>query len=220
MQHLDACLGCRGCEPVCPSGVGYGRGLERARERLSRTTGFRRRRGWCSASSVTCVSGGRCSRSRGRFGALASHGGSPAGDDWDSAWGCWVRRARHSIRHARVATRNPHAGRRLARRPSSLFRGCVMDTLFGHVHAATRRTLEANGYRVREVDSQVCCGALHEHAGDRAAAARWRNRTSPPSGVGRSHRGQQRRVWGAAQGVRTSARQRPAARASAPGCAT
>src|SRR5437879_6641021 len=29
--HLDRCLGCRGCEPVCPSGVGYGRGLEAAR---------------------------------------------------------------------------------------------------------------------------------------------------------------------------------------------
>jgi glycolate oxidase iron-sulfur subunit len=51
----------------------------------------------------------------------------------------------------------------------ALFRGCVMDTLFSHVHDATRRTLEANGYRVIEPDGQACCGALHEHAGDRAA---------------------------------------------------
>jgi glycolate oxidase iron-sulfur subunit len=45
-----------------------------------------------------------------------------------------------------------------------------MDTLFGHVHAATRRTLEANGYRVVDLPGQVCCGALHEHAGDRESA--------------------------------------------------
>ena len=45
-----------------------------------------------------------------------------------------------------------------------------MDALFGHVHAATKRTLEANGYRVVEPAGQVCCGALHEHAGDREGA--------------------------------------------------
>jgi glycolate oxidase iron-sulfur subunit len=46
-----------------------------------------------------------------------------------------------------------------------------MDTLFPHVHDAARRTLEANGYRVVEVERQGCCGALHEHAGDHAGAA-------------------------------------------------
>src|SRR5207302_11333667 len=46
-----------------------------------------------------------------------------------------------------------------------LFRGCVMDGLFAHVHDATIRTLEVNGYTVRELPEQVCCGALHEHAG-------------------------------------------------------
>src|SRR5882724_3910186 len=39
VQHLDACLGCRGCEPVCPSGVGYGRGLEAARTQLFASRG-------------------------------------------------------------------------------------------------------------------------------------------------------------------------------------
>jgi glycolate oxidase iron-sulfur subunit len=45
-----------------------------------------------------------------------------------------------------------------------------MDTLFRHVHEATRRTLETNGFRIVEVGGQVCCGALHEHAGDRSTA--------------------------------------------------
>ena len=40
LDHLDACLGCRGCEPACPSGVGYGRGLETAREQLFRQRGL------------------------------------------------------------------------------------------------------------------------------------------------------------------------------------
>src|SRR6267154_458317 len=37
--HLDRCLGCRGCEPVCPSGVAYGRGLEAARALLTERRG-------------------------------------------------------------------------------------------------------------------------------------------------------------------------------------
>jgi glycolate oxidase iron-sulfur subunit len=51
-----------------------------------------------------------------------------------------------------------------------MFHGCIMDTLFHHVHDATIRTLEANGYRMVEAPGQACCGALHEHAGDRASA--------------------------------------------------
>jgi glycolate oxidase iron-sulfur subunit len=41
-----------------------------------------------------------------------------------------------------------------------------MNALFSHVHEATKRTLQVNGYRVIEVGGQACCGALHEHAGD------------------------------------------------------
>jgi glycolate oxidase iron-sulfur subunit len=47
-----------------------------------------------------------------------------------------------------------------------------MDGLFSHIHDATIRTLEVNGYAVREVPEQVCCGALHAHAGLREEARR------------------------------------------------
>jgi len=40
-----------------------------------------------------------------------------------------------------------------------------MQGLFSHVHDATVRTLGINGYDVREVSGQGCCGALHAHAG-------------------------------------------------------
>jgi len=40
-----------------------------------------------------------------------------------------------------------------------------MEGLFSHVHAATVRTLAVNGHAAQEVSGQVCCGALHAHAG-------------------------------------------------------
>jgi glycolate oxidase iron-sulfur subunit len=39
-HHLDACLGCRGCEPACPSGVGYGQALETARAEMAAVNGL------------------------------------------------------------------------------------------------------------------------------------------------------------------------------------
>ena len=188
-QHLDACLGCRGCEPVCPSGVAYGRGLETARERLFEERGlpplartvlgvFRHEALWRPLFTVA-----RAFRATGLPRLMSGSGrlGFGMGMLAASAGRREAVTPLSSRANARdLAGASPGPGDEIAaplsRRPAApptvaLFRGCVMDTLFRHVNDATRRTLEFNGYDVIEVAGQSCCGALHEHAGDREAAA-------------------------------------------------
>jgi glycolate oxidase iron-sulfur subunit len=47
-----------------------------------------------------------------------------------------------------------------------LFKGCVGEGLFARVNRATERVLRANNFEVKWPAEQVCCGALHAHAGD------------------------------------------------------
>ncbi len=182
-QHLDRCLGCRGCEPVCPSGVGYGRGLEAARALMTE------RRGAPAVvrAALAALTGSGLSRiayalaralratriprrlagwGRVRF-AMGMLGATAPG-----------RRERGAVRSGPDRQSAPHwqgplpAPRSRDATPVLLFRGCVMDGLFSHVHDATIRTLEVNGYAVRDVPEQACCGALHAHAGLRDQARR------------------------------------------------
>ena len=178
IEHLDACLGCRGCEPVCPSGVGYGRGLEAAREQIARTTGlgvrarailavFRRSVLWrpiFTLARVLRITHIPALLARTSFTAAMLASTEPPNVIARSGATKQSGRSGHQIAAAPPGPRND------ARPTVALFRGCVMDTLFRHLHDATRRTLGANGYRVIEVPGQGCCGALHEHAGDRADA--------------------------------------------------
>ena len=161
--HLDRCLGCRGCEPACPSGVAYGQGLAAARSVLADAREmpamarvvlrvFSTELLWRPLFTMA-----RWLRWTGIPRRLAGGG-------------------RFSFSFGMLAATTPHAGHAVSppRPPTgvsvALFAGCVMDALFPHVHDAARRTLEANGYRVLEVRGQGCCGALHEHAGDHAGA--------------------------------------------------
>jgi glycolate oxidase iron-sulfur subunit len=156
--HLDRCLGCRGCEPVCPSGVGYGEGLETARAILAQQRGVSP-----LARLALATLTGPASRVAYAVARAVRTSGLPG---WLAGWG----RARFAAGML-AATRavGPSGGRTGgtdARRQSAyLFRGCVMDGLFSHVHDATTRTLAVNGYRVEPAPAQVCCGALHAHAG-------------------------------------------------------
>jgi glycolate oxidase iron-sulfur subunit len=165
-QHLDACLGCRGCEPVCPSGVGYGRGLEAARELLMEA------RGLPALARLTLWVFQAPWRWQMLFGT--ARGVREAGLARRLAGPGRMGFAMGMVAATRASEASHHGS---APKPLSsdgptvcIFVGCVMDSLFSHVHRATQRTLEANGYRVVEINGQTCCGALHEHAGDRATA--------------------------------------------------
>jgi glycolate oxidase iron-sulfur subunit len=174
LEHLDACLGCRGCEPACPSGVGYGRGLEAARHQLFEAHGisplarltlgvFRHGLVWRPMLALA-----RMFRGTGLPRLLAGSG--------RFRFGMGMLASTAEVKTHSPASPPSESSPSLPSFPSFpsfpsspsvlLFRGCVMNGLFNHVHKATRRTLEVNGYRVVEAGGQVCCGALHEHAGD------------------------------------------------------
>jgi glycolate oxidase iron-sulfur subunit len=169
-RHLDRCLGCRACEPVCPSGVPYGHLLERAREvtRAHRSPplavrillALLARRSWTRVASWAA----RLVRGSGLAGAAARvlprRWGLPfamlaASAPTDlRAWPGDVTGAMGEGRHATGSGR------------VALLDGCVQRGIFGHVNRATVRVLRANGYDVLTVPGQKCCGALHAHAGD------------------------------------------------------
>jgi len=44
--------------------------------------------------------------------------------------------------------------------------GCIMDQIFRNINDATIRVLTANGCEVITPTQQICCGALHVHAGE------------------------------------------------------
>lgn len=164
--HLDRCLGCRGCEPVCPSGVRYGHGLEAARARITATRGVPRlARLALWALTTPGVSGFVYRLAR----ALRATGIPRLFAGWGRlGFGMGMLAATKPVRRVAFGARRRHLSFNAARdtpHAVQIFRGCVMQGLFAHVHDATIRTLAVNGYHVREIPGQGCCGALHAHAG-------------------------------------------------------
>ncbi len=179
--HLDRCLGCRGCEPVCPSGVSYGPALEESRRLIAagRPVPFATRLTVATLAEprlrTPFLALARMVRPLARRLAGSSRMGFLTG--MLAATEPEMRRWRQegqkgqegqpkaSTSSASSASPAPSAP------PAALFRGCIMDGLFRHVHRATGRTLRANGYRMVDVPGQGCCGALHAHAGLHQEAA-------------------------------------------------
>ncbi|MSO55554.1 MAG: 4Fe-4S dicluster domain-containing protein [Acidobacteria bacterium] len=176
VRHMDTCLGCMACVTACPSGVQYDSLLEAARpqverearrsvgERLFRYLIFSlfpypgRLRVMSWPLGVYQKSGvRRLARASGVLKLLPARLqameqllppiSSASGD---------------------LPARLPAEG--TARRRVGLLLGCVQRVFFGGVTQATARVLTAEGCDVIVPQTQGCCGALAEHAGEEAAA--------------------------------------------------
>lgn len=171
--HIDRCLGCRACEPVCPSGVEYGTLLELARYTAASSVppgpltrillsvmGSRALRG-------VLFLGGRILRGTG-LAALGAKLVPSVGPLRNVRFGLAMLAATASWR-PEASGSSPAAApadEPECRGTVGLLKGCVQEGLYRRVNDATARTLEANGFRVVEVGGQDCCGALHAHGGD------------------------------------------------------
>jgi glycolate oxidase iron-sulfur subunit len=171
-KHIDRCLGCRACEQVCPAGVEYGQLLEASREVLSeaqpksdlanRILRLVLRYVWLSPWRLRLFF--RASRlfrdlglARGLLKLRLVHSISPR-----AAFAlALLESSRPMIRGTRSSSKSVRGGEHV-----SLFTGCVGEGLFARVNRATERVLRANKFDVTTPPEQVCCGALHAHAGD------------------------------------------------------
>lgn len=170
--HIDRCLGCRACEQVCPAGVEYGQLLEHSREELlhaqpkndftDKALRFALRHLWLSPARLRLFFGAaRLFRNLGLSRLLLKSRLFPKRAEFAFA----LLESSRPIFPARKKISSALQSERQS--PSvSLFMGCVGEGLFERVNRATERVLRANGFNVEAPTDQVCCGALHAHAGD------------------------------------------------------
>ncbi len=172
--HIDRCLGCRACEQVCPAGVEYGQLLEASREVLLRGAAEVR---LCQQAFAVCVAPrlviaaalaivlcrvATVSRSRSGSTAFEIRSGARRISPRAEFALALLESSRPIFRSARITPRKPIS----TAENVLLFSGCVGEGLFARVNRATERVLRANNFNVSTPKDQVCCGALHAHAGD------------------------------------------------------
>jgi len=167
VRHLDQCLGCRACEPACPSGVPYGHLLEATRARLYQEQARPAQTEAARSVLLATLTRPKLAIVAMRFAQVAGGGEVPAlavrllsGDKAAKAQAVTLPA---QISPALPPVITPAVGARRYR--VGVLTGCVMRVLYGDVNKDTVQALAANGCEVLVNRRQGCCGALHAHQG-------------------------------------------------------
>ncbi|MFS3927614.1 (Fe-S)-binding protein [Bacillus sp. 1780r2a1] len=178
-KSLNMCLGCRACEPVCPSGVNYGHLLEEARDiinqnkkhsipvkvvrkvvfeglfphqnRMQNMTGLL---GFYQRSGLQ-----RVVRSTGILKLLPDNLAS-------------MEKVLPTVPTLKEMKERPThlPAKNETKKRVAFFAGCLMDTMFMQTNDATMKLLQLAGCEIVIPQNQACCGALHGHSGEKDAA--------------------------------------------------
>ena len=174
VSHWEACLQCRACEAVCPSGVPYGRLMEHTRSQVI----GRGKQSWRLRLAMALFLKGAIPHPRRlRLGAavlrayqqwgvqrLVRASGVlkllPGGIEKLEAGLPSFSREFFGPTHEVFQAQGPR------RKTVGLLSGCVMPLVQGPTMEATVRVLTRNGCDVVVPVGQACCGALNVHSGD------------------------------------------------------
>lgn len=173
--QLDLCLGCRACEPACPSGVKYGELVEEAKEALEEHTKHPLWIEWIRALAFKHLFVNQ-KRMRALGGLIRFYQRSglqfltrklgllhilPAHLRQMEAI---LPEASSSGVALEMGTLIPAVGPK--RGTVGMFSGCIMDILFLETNKNTVTLLAEAGFDVVIPPGQNCCGALHAHSGE------------------------------------------------------
>ncbi len=178
-RTLNMCLGCRACEPVCPSGVHYGHLLEEARDiiqqnkkhslliRFIRNLVFEQLFPHPNRMRIVTALIGFYQRSG--LQSLVRRTGllnilPPQLKDMEKVLPDVPTLKEMKNRPKHLVPQGA------AKRRVAFFTGCLMDTMFMETNNATMKLLQLAGCEVVIPPAQTCCGALHGHGGEKNQA--------------------------------------------------
>ncbi|MEJ9210374.1 (Fe-S)-binding protein [Bacillus smithii] len=179
VNSLNLCLGCRACEPVCPSDVHYGHLLEEARDIINQN-----KKHSLPVRTVRKVVFEKLFPKKSNLINVTSLVGyyQRSGLQKVARKIGFIKLFPENLREMEkilpdipkkkeMIDRDEHfppAGSKKA--TVAFFSGCLMDTMFLETNHATIQLLQKAGCEIVIPKTQSCCGALHGHGGEKEIA--------------------------------------------------